>query len=62
MIQPAPLPTEMTVSQISIDGKKVSVLQITTPQGMSVFFLDETSSKAVGTKLLEFGTGILLKP
>jgi hypothetical protein len=57
MVPPQPLPTLTTIGHArAADGSILVVLQMSTPQGMSVFFLDQRAARKIGVDLQEAGS------
>jgi hypothetical protein len=54
-VPPSPLPTVFNVGQGEVNGQNFVVLQVMTPVGQSVYFLDGTAAEGVGTALLRMG-------
>jgi hypothetical protein len=52
MVQPQPMPTQFTVGQVRSDqGAMLVVLQVFTPGGQAVYFLDADAAIQVGQSL-----------
>jgi len=61
MIQPAPVPTMVSVSgMVDPAGARQVVLQFSTPSGLSVFFLDAAAAKKISNDIASVATGIVL--
>jgi hypothetical protein len=54
-VPPSPLPTVFNVGQAEVNGQNFVILQIMTPGGQAVYFLDGDSAEGVGTALLRIG-------
>lgn len=61
---PSPVPTSIALGETIVDntGTKMVVLQLATPSGVQVYFLDADAARAVGAKLTEMVSGIVLAP
>jgi hypothetical protein len=57
-VQPAPLPTVFNIGQAEGNGKRFVMLQIATPAGQSVFFLDGASAEGLGENLIRMGVAV----
>jgi hypothetical protein len=55
IIQPAPLPTVFNVGQADVNGQNFVLLQVTTPGGQAIYFLDGNAAEDVGAALIRLG-------
>jgi hypothetical protein len=54
--------TEITVAKLTMDGKSVVGLQVTTPTGVAFYFLDPDAAKKVAKVIESVASGIILAP
>lgn len=64
MIGPSPVPLEMALGETVIDGKMAIVLQVASPIGQFVFFLDAGMARNIGKAMADLGlraeTGLVI--
>lgn len=61
-LPPQPVPTEVGVATVVIHGTKAVGLQITTPCGTSIFFLDVEQARQVAELLQGAAGGVVVVP
>lgn len=55
-VSPSPLPTVFNLGQAEVKGgERMVVLQVMTPVGQAVYFLDGASAESLGTTLIRMG-------
>lgn len=56
-VAPGPLPTVFNLGQTEVGGgARMVVLQVNTPAGQAVYFLDGVSAEGLGTALIKLGS------
>lgn len=61
-VMPQPVPTMVTVSQVRApNGQLMVVMQIATPTGVGVYFLDQAAARKIGADIQRQGSdGIVI--
>lgn len=57
-----PVPTEFTVARLTIDGRQVVGVQVTTPQGVAFYFIDPDQAKKIAQVMHSVASGIIIDP
>ena len=57
-VQPAPLPTIFNLGQAQGGGKNFVMLQVQTPAGQAVYFIDGASAEGLGENLIRMGAAV----
>lgn len=58
-VQPAPVPTEFGAGRVSLPSGPAVILQVSTPCGLQVYFLDLDTARKVGAVLTDLAGGIV---
>lgn len=55
----APVQTEIVIARLTMEGKALVGIQVTTPLGVAFYFLDPEQAKTVGETLQRVASGVL---